>query len=157
MRVHHHTESIEAIALAIHQRWRVQQRAEGVDAPPTWGELDESRRDSSRAQARDIAAKLSLIGCTIAPLSGSAPTDFSFSDAEVDSLGVHEHDRWITERIAAGWTSGPKDASRKVTPYLVPFAELPTEIAEYDRMFVREIPALLATAGLQVVRLPTGG
>jgi hypothetical protein len=34
----------------------------------------------------------------------------------------------------------------------VPFARLPADVAEYDRIFVREIPTLLVSAGLQVAR-----
>ena len=146
-------QSLDAVARAIHERWRVQQRAGGVAAPPTWAELDESRRNSSRAQARDIDAKLRLVGCAIAPLTDDAATHFKFTEAEVESLGSHEHDRWVKERVADGWTSGPKDAARKMTPYLVPFSELPPDIAEYDRLFVRELPNLLAAAYLQVVRV----
>ena len=77
-----------------------------------------------------------------------------FSDEEVERLAVAEHDRWISERLEAGWRSGPKDPDRKVTPYLVPFADLPPDIAEYDRIFVREIPVFLACAGMQVIRVP---
>ncbi|MGE5697709.1 MAG: hypothetical protein ACM4D3_21475 [Candidatus Sericytochromatia bacterium] len=48
--------------------------------------------------------------------------------------------------------TGPKDQQRKLTPYLLPFADLPPDIADYDRIFVRNIPAFLAAAGLQVIR-----
>jgi hypothetical protein len=41
---------------------------------------------------------------------------------------------------------------RKETPYLVPWEQLPPEIAEVDRLSVRAIPAVLASAGLQVMR-----
>lgn len=146
-------ESVEAIAHAIHESWCGEQRAAGVAVPPGWDELDESRRNSSRAQARDIAVKLDLIGCAIAPLTGGGAQEFRFTDDEVNYLGSHEHDRWVKERIAAGWRPGPKDPAAKTTPYLVPFDQLPADIAEYDRMFVRAIPSLLAVVGLQVIRV----
>jgi RyR domain len=142
---------VEAIARAIHDRWCKEQRATG-NAPPRWPELDESRQNSSRSQARDIAVKLSSIGCTIAPLSDTSPTGFAFTEQEIETLAFAEHNRWVDERRAAGWTLGERDTDRKRTPYLVPFNELPGDIAEYDRMFVREIPALLGTVGLRVVR-----
>jgi hypothetical protein len=151
--MHGETEPVEAIAQAIHERWRELQRDAGNATPPTWAEIDESRRNSSRSHARDIAAKLDLIGYTIAPLHDIAATQFTFPEDVVELLGAREHDRWMQERIADGWTSGPKDADKKTTPYLVPFAELPPEIAEYDRVLVREIPSLLAAVGLQVVRV----
>ncbi|WP_156690311.1 NAD-binding protein [Mycobacterium sp. Marseille-P9652] len=145
--------SYEAIAHAIHRRWCAEQIASGNPAPP-WSELDESRRDSNRAQARHIAVKLRSIGCDIAPLRDWDASEFVFSGDEVEALAIAEHDRWITERVADGWTSGEKDVEHKKTPYLVPFAELPDEVAEYDRIFVREIPTILASAGLQVIRTP---
>jgi RyR domain-containing protein len=146
------SETIDDIAHAIHARWCELQRTADNPAPPTWAELDDSRRESSRSQARDISSKLRAIGCEVAPLSAAAPVEFTFTDAEVEFLAGKEHDRWMQERNSAGWTLGPKDPDRKTTPYLVPFADLPSEIANYDRVFVREIPTLLASAGLRVVR-----
>jgi hypothetical protein len=146
-------QSVEPIAQAIHERWRSEQIAAGNPAP-SWEELDESRKESSRDNARDIPAKLRMVACDIAPQRERGAQDFTFTDEEVETLGAAEHARWIRERIADGWTAGDKDATRKTTPYLVPFEELPDNIAEYDRIFVREIPRLLASVGLHVVRTP---
>jgi hypothetical protein len=146
--------SVERIARAIHERWRSEQIGAGKTAP-SWDELDESRKESSRDHARDIPVKLRMVGCDIAPLHDQDAKDFTFTDEEVERLASAEHVRWIRERIADGWTAGHKDASRKTTPYLVPFEELPADIAEFDRIFVREIPRLLVSADLRVVRSPT--
>lgn len=144
---------IEPIARAIHERWRKEQI--GADKPaPSWEELDASRKESSRDQARDIPAKLHLVGCDIAPLRKRDANHFAFTDEEVETLAAAEHLRWMRERVADGWTAGDKDAARKTTPYLVPFEELPADITEYDRIFVREIPSLLLLAGLEVIRSP---
>lgn len=142
----------ESLAHAIHHRWRAEQQARGDPAPP-WSKLDEPRRESSRAQARDIAVKLHAVGSDIAPLRDWEALDFTFTADEVEMLATMEHDRWMRERIRAGWALGDNDAARKTTPYLVPFTELPSDIAEYDRQFVREIPELLGSAGMQIVRL----
>lgn len=143
--------SYEAVAHAIHRRWRAEQLASGMPAP-LWSELDESRKESSRAQARHMAVKLRSIGCEIAPLRDWDASEFAFSTGEVETLGIAEHDRWMAERLADGWSLGERDPERKKTPYLVPFADLPDDIAELDRIFVREIPTLLASVGLQVIR-----
>ncbi|WP_236981311.1 NAD-binding protein [Mycobacterium kiyosense] len=148
--------SFETIAQAIHRRWCAQQTAAGM-AAPSWSELDESRKESSRAYARHIAVKLRAIGYDIAPLRDWFASDFVFSAEEEETLAVMEHDRWVQERIDSGWTPGDKDAAHKKTPYLVPFADLPPDIAEYDRVFVREIPRLLASVGMQIVRTPERG
>jgi hypothetical protein len=145
---------VELIAHAIHQRWRAE-RAKAGQAAPEWDELDESRKESSREHARDIPAKLHTIRCDIAPLqAGGGTHGFAFTANEIETLAAAEHVRWVRERVADGWTAGPRDATSKTTPYLVAFDELPTDIAEYDRILVREIPELLASAGLQVVRRP---
>jgi hypothetical protein len=146
--------SVEPIARAIHARWIDEQIGAGKSAP-SWEELDESRKESSRDQARDIPIKLGTLGCDIAPLRDRDARHFTFTDEEVERLAGAEHVRWMHERIADGWTAGDKDVTHKTTPYLVPFEELPAEIAEFDRMYVREIPRLLASVGLQVVRTPT--
>jgi hypothetical protein len=146
--------SVEPIAKAIHERWRSEQMGAGKPAP-SWEELDESRKESSRDQARDIPVKLRMVGCDIAPLRGRDAKEFTFTDQEVETLAGAEHVRWMRERIADGWTAGDKDATHKTTPYLVPFDELPADIAEFDRIFVREIPRLLVSVGMQVVRAPT--
>lgn len=145
---------VEPVAQAIHERWRNEQISSGQPAP-TWKELDESRKESSRAQARDILVKLRMVGCGITPLRDAEARDFTFTAAEVDTLAEAEHARWMRDRIADGWTAGDKDVTRKTTPYLRPFEELPAHVAELDRVFVREIPVLLAAAGLQVIRTPT--
>jgi voltage-gated potassium channel Kch len=144
--------SFEPMARVIHDRWREAERQAGREAP-TWEHLDESRRESSREQARDIAVKLRLVGCAIAPLRDWDAQDFTFTEEEIEILGRAEHERWNRERIASGWTLGPRNTEIKQTPYLVPFDELPADIADYDRILVREIPAALATVGLQVIRL----
>jgi hypothetical protein len=146
--------SVEPIAQAIHERWR-SERIDAGEPAPSWEELDESRKQSSRDQARDIPVKLRLVGCDIEPRHGQDAVAFTFTDQEVERLAAAEHVRWMRERIADGWTAGRKNVARKTTPYLVSFELLPADIAELDRIFVREMPRLLVSAGLQIVRTPT--
>jgi hypothetical protein len=145
-------ELFEAMAQAIHEHWRKEQLDAGKPAP-TWEELEESRKRSSRDQARDNPVKLHLVDCVVVPLKDWDAAGFAFTDEEVELLAIAEHDRWNRERRADGWTLGDKDIQAKKTPYLVPFEELPSDIAEFDRIFVRAIPAILASAGLQVIRI----
>jgi voltage-gated potassium channel Kch len=144
--------SWETIAHAIHRRWRAEQPTAGKP-PPTWAELDEPRKESSRAQALDIKAKVRSMGCVIEPFHDWGTSDFAFTEKEIEDLAIDEHKRWEDERLADGWTLGSKDVDNKVSPYLVPFCDLPPDIAELDRIFVRQIPSMLASVGLQVVRL----
>jgi hypothetical protein len=107
----------------------------------------------------DLAAAVAggadcIDGVAIAPLRDWDAQDFTFTDEEIEILARAEHERWNRERLADGWTLGAKrNVELKRTPYLVAFDELPPDIADYDRILVREIPAALAAVGLQVIRL----
>jgi hypothetical protein len=71
-----------------------------------------------------------------------------------------EHERWVDERRRNGWTYAPgtKNVDKKTSPYMVPWEELREEIKEWDRVTVRGLPAFLAKADFQIVRLrPSGG
>jgi hypothetical protein len=176
--------SFEPLAEDIHDRWRAQQLKEHKPAP-SWEELDESRKESNRAQARAIAVKLHSIHCAMAPLqTWDATKDFTFTEEELEKLAIDEHDRWWRERLDAGWKLIPMPQAedpdevkrlleearrRKESPYLIPWAdllELDAEmdrrfgermagVAEYDRIAVREIPKRLAAVGLRVIRTDT--
>ena len=151
----------ELIARAIHERYRHnQQGRKAADDPALrpWEELSEDLRESNRQQADDIAAKLGAIGCEPRPAAGREPSAFVFTDADVEKLAEMEHERWVAERHAAGWVAGPeRDTERKITPYLVPYAELPEEVKEWDRQAVRAIPEVLAQAKFEVHRLGGAG
>jgi hypothetical protein len=68
-------------------------------------------------------------------------------------LGREECEGRLRERVSQGWTPGPeRDDTARRTPYLVPYADLPEAIKEYDRAPVRDIPKLLAGIGFRVVR-----
>jgi len=119
-----------------------------------WEELAEDLRESNRQQTDDIAAKLRAIGCEPRAAAGPQPVAFVFTQAEVEKLTAMEHERWVAERRAAGWVAGPeRDTERKITPYLVPYAELPEEVKEWDRQAARAIPEVLAAAGFEAHRL----
>ena len=152
--------SSERIAEAIHERWRQEAIAKGETAPK-WQDLDESRKNSSRAQASHIPIHLRKVGCGIAPLQDREAKDFTFTDAEIELLATAEHERWNRERIADGWKlADKKNVERKETPYLLPWKQLDKrypDIAELDAVFIRAMPAILASAGLQIIRKESDG
>ncbi|XVV14841.1 NAD-binding protein [Actinoplanes sp. CA-131856] len=148
---------VERLARLIHERYLIACR-ELPDEPTDpaalveWGRLDEERRASNRSQADSIGIKLSAIDCTIVARSG--PGDFALTWDEVELLAQSEQDRWVREARAAGWRYGPaRDARAKLTPYLLDWADLPDERREKNRAAVRDLPAVLADAGFQVVRI----
>ena len=138
--------SYESIAHEIHRRY-CQMKSKDSEAPPPWAELDESLKESSRAQARHIGVKLRSIGCEITPLRDWHAKDFMFTDQELVKLAKMEHDRWRKEKEAAGWPiDGPE-----MDPDMVPWEDLPPDVASWDQLFVEAIPEMLAAVGLQIV------
>jgi len=148
----------EVIAQAIHAEYVRNQKAKGETTETnsslvSWEELPEHVKKSNRAQALHIAEKLKAIGCGITELEDRELGEFEFTHEEIEQLARMEHERWAEERLANGWTVGPKDIDKKTTPWLlVSYEELPDEEQEKDRQTVRGIPEFLAKVGLAVRR-----
>ncbi len=149
--------SRETLAQAIHQAFREEQRGKRPDSDPSmqpWDQLDAGLKDSNRRQADDIPARLRRVGCGFGPVTSPDPRAFVFTPVELEVLAEIEHDRWVSERRLAGWVYGPeKNIERKVSPYLVPWADLPDEVKEWDRQTVRAIPNFLAAAKFEIYRM----
>lgn len=146
----------EKLARAIHEHYRRDQQ--GVKPPDDpavqpWESLREDLKDSNRQQAAQIPAKLQALGYKFRPVDGREPVIHQFTPDEVEKLAILEHDRWVEEKLAAGWRYGPqRDNSRKLTPSLVPYDQLPESEKDKDRDPMRRIPALLAEAGFEIYR-----
>ncbi|MCA1781484.1 MAG: NAD-binding protein [Intrasporangiaceae bacterium] len=142
--------TVERIARALHESYR--HHADPADASAVaWQRLPETLRASNRSQAAHVAAKIRATRRVLVPDDGQRPD--VFTEDEVQQLGRLEHDRWTTERRAAGWTPGPRDSQARTTPYLVSWEELDEDIREIDRQFVRVLPDVLADAGLLLRRV----
>jgi hypothetical protein len=149
----------ETIARAIHEEYVRDQasRADGGlanEAAVGWDDLDEGLKESNRRQADHAEAKLRAIGYRIAPLADGRAPPVEFSPDEVEVMARMEHDRWMAERLFAGWTyaRGPKNLRRRTSPSLLPWPKLSDEAKELDRNTVRNLPAFLARAGFGVSR-----
>jgi voltage-gated potassium channel Kch len=148
----------EVIAQAIHQGYVHDQLAAGhstADNPALapWHRLSEDLRRSNREQADDIRHKLHSIGCQVIANPRMTGATFRFTADETDALAQREHERWMQERLAAGWSWGErKDLQRKKNPSLVPWRDLPDEMRHYNREAVRRIPHVLAKADLEITR-----
>ena len=149
----------EVIAQAIHAEYVRNQKDKGETTETNstlvgWEELPEHVKESNRAQAVHIAEKLKAIGCGIIELGNRELGEFEFTREEIEQLARIEHERWAEERLANGWTVGPKDIDKKTTPWLfVPYEELPDEEQGKDREAVTGIPKILAKVGLKIRRL----
>jgi hypothetical protein len=149
----------EQLARAVHDDYVLQRRAHGelTDDDPalaSWEDLLPDLKRSNRDQAEDMCAKLSAVGCDLEPSYTIEPSVFQFTADEIELLSKLEHERWMHERLKAGWTLGPtRDPVRKKSPDLVPWEELTQESREKDREAIRRIPTLANLAGLDVHRL----
>jgi len=116
-----------------------------------WEHLLETFRSSSRAQAEHIDVKLAYAGFRRVPQPGGSA--FVFSDQEVERLAAVEHWRWCVDRWLDGWTSGEKRQDELLKHDLrVPYEKLEEERKDQDRLPVRNLPKLLASADAAIRR-----
>jgi hypothetical protein len=146
----------EIIARAIHEAYRQARQgkvAKGDLSTSPWDSLPDYLKESNRQQADHIFEKLRRIGGTVHQAGHRDAIMTAFTEEEIETMAEMEHARWHVERLRSGWRrDDKKDAARKVSPYLVPWAELPGEVKERDRQAVRNMPELLAKVGLEIRR-----
>jgi len=149
----------EALARAKHEEYIRHElehgRPMGEGVMLAWDQLDEEWKDANRAFADGIGAKLEAAGCVLVPAPLIDPNGplFTFTDKEVEELAKLEHDRWVEDKLRAGWRYGtPRDNERKLHPLLVPWEKLPEAERKKDRDPVRELPQMLAHAGFEILR-----
>lgn len=154
-------DSIEQLARAIHGAYIAMEVAKGNSEASnpsivSWERLPESLRQANIAQAADIGTKMAAIDAVVVPDSGFLP-EFTFTEREVELLSRMEHDRWMRERSADGWTYGEqRDNDRKLHPDLRAWAYLSDEAKDKDRNAIRTLPAIIRAAGFQILRPPAG-
>ena len=120
-----------------------------------YAELPEGEKEQNRSNVRDIQHKLTSVGYAMIPArSNEAPGEF-LKD-EVEKLAEMEHERWMQQKLDAGWKPGKAtDKAKKVHKDLVPWDELPHREQDKDRDLVRGIPKILARAGYTMVKQRT--
>ncbi len=68
-----------------------------------------------------------------------------------EKIAENVHEVWAESRIREGWTYGEKrDDSKKETPCLVPYADLPEIEKEYDRKTAMETIKLILSLGYRL-------
>jgi hypothetical protein len=146
----------EQIARAVHDEYVLNQKANKPADDPAmqaWDKLPEHLKESNRKMADSIPEKLRRIGYGFRPTGQPAAEFLGFAPAELEALAELEHDRWVSERLQNGWSLGSRDVDRRISPYLVPWAELDDKIKAWDRHAVLVIPKVLARAGFEIYRL----
>ena len=148
-------ENVERLAIAIHARYNEKRLRDDPTARlayPNFSDLPDDMKYSNFRQAKGIYERLAFAGLTLRE-AGKAGAYRAIPAELVEILAEKEHVAWMEERIANGWTLGPKDVDAKKSPYLVPYAELSEKIKDYDRDAIRNIPELAAVIGMAVYDL----
>ena len=162
--------NVESLAIEIHNQYRQttvtqyeEKLANGEEIDDklqetyenlsTFDDLTPQLKIANIRQARSIPTKLNIIGCELADKSDEREAIHEFSDDEILDLAMYEHDEWCAEKIGTGWVYGEeKDIENLVTPYLVPWEDLSPEIQQYDIDPVKNMPHLMDSIGLKIVR-----
>ncbi len=147
------------LAKAIHDDYCATTRMNGA-TPETnpslcaWGQLPPILQSSNLAQADDIPHKLRKLGYEIVDSGGMPPSEIVLDSDLVEPLAIVEHERWMAEKMRAGWVyAATRDNEKLHHPLLIPYDELSGEEKDKDRDTVRNIPKLLAMAGYRVKAL----
>jgi hypothetical protein len=147
------SEQILQIAKEIHDdynRHRMEENPGGELEYPEWDSLTQDLKYSNMDQALDMPRKLDAIGCHIEKGEGGLS---KFNDDERLILSIMEHERWMNEKISNGWVYGKeKDVAHRISPYLVPWDDLPQDIQERDTEAIDNMIPILKGLGFKVVR-----
>lgn len=140
-------ERLDNLARAIHEDYVARQTQLG-HSPETnsslveWCALPEAFREANRNQADHVAVKLRVLGYD--PPTKAPPRELRLSDQQLELVAELEHGRWLAGKKLAGWryTSGPKDAAKRIAPTIVGWDALTEEEKEKDRDTARDLPRL---------------
>lgn len=150
-------DAMERLAMEAHAQSVRDQAGKKKKTDPAmqpWEKLPGEFRESSRARTRQIPEKLQRVGLDFMPFTTRPETRFQFTGEQVEALAEMEHKRWMAERLNSGWVPGRKrNVKKKISPYLIPYSELPEDVKDRDRNPVRQIPELLEKAGFEVYPL----
>jgi ryanodine receptor 2 len=71
----------------------------------------------------------------------------------LEALARNAHDHWARQRLAEGWTYGPRrDDARKQHPCLVAYEDLPEEEKAYDRTTASETLKAIIALGYRIAK-----
>ena len=117
------TDKLEIVARVVHEAIRAYQTALGESPAAAWDKAREWERTSTITGVR-------------------------FRMENPNTPPSHQHNQWMSEKLANGWTYGPvKDPSLKTHPSLVPYAQLPETERRKDQLFAVIVRVLVDPMG----------
>lgn len=130
-----------------------QKRALNDPEMAPWEDLDEFYKEGHRSQIRFLGERLEGYDMRIGlrPLRPGTPDAISeLYGPALEELAEIEHERWMRDKTAEGWRPGKLDRELKLTPDLVPYAELDDETKELIRRSMRAVPMYLREIGYEL-------
>ena len=86
-------------------------------------------------------------------LPGAVDTVTELYGPVLEQLSELEHERWMRDKLKQGWRYGTaRDADLKLSPEMVPYADLDPVTKEMIRQYVREVPGYLREMGYELYR-----
>jgi hypothetical protein len=160
-------EDRERIAQTIHKKYVAHRKEKEPNYDPAdtsmfdWPALSSDKQESNRQQADHIPDKLHSVGLWFRKAIPGAPAaadSQKLLKPHLEDLARAEHDRWVAEKRRQGWCAA-RDTAREsrneellLHNDLVPWAELPNEATDFDRVAVQSIPDALASAGYEIYK-----
>jgi len=83
-----------------------------------WQKSTETDLNSNRMAAIHFEVKLACLGLELVPDDGAPGAPLPATDAEIEALARMEHNRWMAERLLAGWSYGPRSKCPPRRPQL---------------------------------------
>lgn len=70
-----------------------------------------------------------------------------------EQIAENVHENWAAARVAEGWVYGPlRDDTKRQTPCLVPYDQLPEEEKEYDRRTALQTIKMMIALGYRITK-----
>ncbi|MBI5386198.1 MAG: hypothetical protein HZA90_16120 [Verrucomicrobia bacterium] len=154
---------LKPAAMLAHQEYVKSATPKDASLQP-WEKLSESLQLSNYCQVAYWENTLREYGLSVrplneadkarAPLVMAAVLPHNNSRDPVTELAELEHGRWNVERLSFGWCYAPeKDVAKKLSPWLIPWHEVPPEIQRFDLEAIAGLPKTLRQAGLELYKL----
>jgi ppGpp synthetase/RelA/SpoT-type nucleotidyltranferase len=122
-----------------------------------WKDLAEPLKVSCHHQVAYAVHILSTAGLGVRPLKGRRPLfnmRRALGEKGIRRLAEMEHGRWNVERLLLGWRYGEKkDVAKKISPYLIPWEDVPSDVQKFDIDGIESLPMKLREVGLEVYKL----
>ncbi len=163
-------DMVEQYAKAAHEMYREQRihdavrfgmpeaevtRIQSEDRMADWENLDELYKENKRSQIRYLGERFDRFntGIGLRPiLPDAADTLSELYGPVLEQLSVLEHQRWMLDKQANGWTLGKLDTQLRKHPDMIPYEQLDESVKDYVRVSVRNIPAYLKAIGYELYR-----